>query len=78
MADSMSVVRQMVFEEKRFTLTQLADMLKADWAGYEKERAYILNNGKYFGNDDDEVDALVNKIGASVNTIAGKCLRTSV
>ena len=72
MADSMSVVRQMVFDEKRFTLTQLADMLKADWVGYEKERSYILNNGKYFGNDDDEVDALVNKIGASVNTIAGK------
>lgn len=72
MADSMSVIRQMVFEEKKFTLPQLADMLKADWAGYEKERAYILNNGKYFGNDDDSVDMLVNKIGASVNTIAEK------
>ena len=72
MADSLSVIRQMVFEEKRFTLIQLADMLKADWVGYEKERAYILNNGKYFGNDDDSVDMLVNKIGASVNAITEK------
>ena len=69
-ADSMSVIRQMVFEENRFSLTQLADMLKADWVGYEKERSYILNNGRYFGNDDDYVDMLVNRVGASVNKIS--------
>jgi len=71
-ADSMSMIRQMVFEENKFSLLQLSDMLQADWAGYEKERSYILNNGRYFGNDDDYVDMLINKIGESVNTITEK------
>lgn len=70
LADSLSIIRQMVFEEKRFTLTELSCFLEADWNGYEKQRAYILNNGRYFGNDDDEVDELVNRIAASVQEIA--------
>jgi len=72
LADSMSVIRQMVFEEKRFTLKEIGEFIKADWNGYEKQRAYITNNGRYFGNDDDYADELVNRIGASVNKIAAK------
>ena len=65
----MSIIRQMVFEEQRFSLTDLSAFLAADWEGYEKEHAYILNNGRYFGNDDASVDELINKIGASVKEI---------
>lgn len=72
LADSMSIIRQMVFEEKRFTLAQIGQFVRNNWEGYEKERAYIQNNGRYFGNDDDYVDELLNQIGASVNEIAGK------
>lgn len=72
LADSLSIIRQMVFEENRFTLTELSRFLKANWAGYEDKRAYIVNNGRYFGNDDDYVDLLVNKISASVNKFAEK------
>lgn len=70
LADSLSILRQMVFEDKRFTLAEFRQFLAANWQGYEKQRAYILNNGRYFGNDDDYVDSLVNRIGASVNAIA--------
>ena len=70
LADSLSIIRQMVFDEKRFTLTELSRFLEANWEGYEGQRSYILNNGRYFGNDDDYVDLLINKIGESVNEFA--------
>ena len=70
LADSLSIIRQMVFEENRFRLTELSRFLEADWKGYEKQHAYILNNGRYFGNDDDYADMLVNKVSASVNEVA--------
>lgn len=72
LADSLSIIRQMVFEENRFTLTELSRFLVANWAGYEDKRSYIVNNGRYFGNDDDYVDSLVNKVSASVNAFAKK------
>lgn len=72
LADSLSIIRQTVFNEKRFTLTELSRFLETNWKGYEEQRAYILNNGRYFGNDDDNVDLLINKIGASVNRCAKK------
>lgn len=70
--DSLSIIRQMVFDEKRFTLTDISRFLKSNWEGYEDKRSYIINNGRYFGNDDDYVDLLINKLGESVNTFANK------
>ena len=70
LADSLSIIRRMVFEEGRYSLKELNDFLEANWRGYEEQRDYILNNGRYFGNDDDYVDLLVNKICASVKQFA--------
>lgn len=70
LADSLSIIRQKVFEEKQFSLTEVSRFLETNWVGYEKHRAYILNNSRYFGNDDNYVDLLINKVGESVNRIA--------
>lgn len=51
--DSLCVVKQFVFDEKRFTMRDLIAAVKADWQGYEEMRAMILKRGKFFGNDDD-------------------------
>ena len=72
LADSMSVIRQTIFEEGRFTLREISHFLSENWQGYETERAYILNHCRYFGNDDDSVDLLINKIAASVNCYAAE------
>ena len=72
LVDSLSIIKQMVFEEKRFNFTDIGRFLDANWENYEGQRSYILNNGRYFGNDDDYVDLLINKIGNSVNTFAKK------
>ena len=72
LADCLSIIKQMVFDEKRFTLLELQDFLKANWENYESQRSYILNNGKYFGNDDDYVDLLINKVSKSINEFSKK------
>ncbi len=51
--DSLIVVKQFVFEEKRFTMEELIKALKANWEGAEDMRALILKKGHFFGNDDD-------------------------
>ena len=70
LADSLSIINQTVFDEKRYTIKELSAFLEANWKGYEKQRAYIINNGRYFGNDDDRADLLINRICATVNKIA--------
>lgn len=54
-ADSMAAIRKLVFEDKKYTLSQLNDALKADFVGYEQIKADCLAAPK-FGNDDDDVD----------------------
>ena len=51
--DSLCVVKQFVFEEKRFTMKELVAALQANWEGYEEMRLFIQTTGKFFGNDDD-------------------------
>ena len=58
-ADSLSAIKQLVFEEKRVTGAELLAALKADWAGYETLYAYV--NGPqvhHYGNDDPFADEL--------------------
>ena len=50
--DSLSIVRQFVYEEKRCTMSDLAAALAANWEGYEKLRGEILREGRYFGLND--------------------------
>ncbi len=56
-ADSFMAIKKYVFEEKRFTLSELTHMLLVDFDGYEKERQLLLQAPKY-GNDIPEADAV--------------------
>ena len=52
LVDSLCVVRQFVFEEKRCTMAELVAALAANWEGYEKLRQEIAREGKFFGAND--------------------------
>lgn len=56
-ANSLYAIKTLVFEQKRIAKQTLLDALKADFKGFEKERALLLQAEKY-GNDADGVDAL--------------------
>jgi formate C-acetyltransferase len=54
-ADSMAAIKKLVFDDRKYTLTQLCEGLKADFVGYEQMHQDCLNAPKY-GNDDDYAD----------------------
>ncbi|MDO4393532.1 MAG: choline trimethylamine-lyase [Bacillota bacterium] len=53
--DSMAAIKKLVFDDKKYTMTQLNTALKAEFKGYEQVKADCLAAPKY-GNDDDYVD----------------------
>lgn len=61
LADSLAAIKQLVFEEERFTQTELWDALMSDYAterGQEIQKMILEDVPKY-GNDDDYTDQLV-------------------
>ncbi|MBO5648312.1 MAG: hypothetical protein J6S76_00185 [Clostridia bacterium] len=56
--DSLAAIRQVVFEEGKATLSQIAEMCKNNFEGNEFLRQYIINRCPKFGNDDNAVDDL--------------------
>nr|WP_305181865.1 formate C-acetyltransferase/glycerol dehydratase family glycyl radical enzyme [uncultured Schaedlerella sp.] len=58
-ADSLASIKQLIFDEKRYTGAELLDAVKNNWKGYEKLYAYV-NSSKvhHYGNDDDYADEL--------------------
>ena len=56
-ADSLTAIKKLVFEEKKVTMAELVEALRNNWKGKEALRQMCLNAPKY-GNDDDEADAM--------------------
>lgn len=56
-ADSMAAIKKLVFDDKKYTLQQLNEALKADFVGYEQIKNDCLKAPKY-GNDDDYADLI--------------------
>jgi formate C-acetyltransferase len=63
MADALSAIHRVVFEEGMLTLEELIDTLKNDFEGSEYIRQYILNRVPRYGNDDDKTDAFAREVG---------------
>jgi len=55
-ANSLAVIKKLIFEEKKTTLEELSKALDSNWEGYEDLRRLALNCPKY-GNDIDYVDS---------------------
>lgn len=67
--DSLSMVKQFVFEDQIFTMEELLAALKADWKGYEEMQTLILTTGKFFGNNDPLSDDVARRFTTSLHTL---------
>ena len=56
-ADSMAAIRKLVYDDKKYTLEELNEALKADFEGYDLVRRDCLAAPKY-GNDDEYADSI--------------------
>ena len=73
-ADSLTAMKKLVYEEKKFTLTQLRDMLDADFEGFERERRMLLDAPKY-GNNHAEADLMAVRVYEHIAKAAVKNAR---
>lgn len=60
-SDSLWVIRDLVFNQKKYTLRQLNDAMLANFNGYEALRKDCLNCDKY-GNDLEAADTMANDL----------------
>lgn len=51
--DSLTVIKQFVYDEGSIDMPTLTSALKNDWKGYEELRARILDRAEFFGNDSE-------------------------
>ncbi|MDR0490355.1 MAG: formate C-acetyltransferase/glycerol dehydratase family glycyl radical enzyme [Oscillospiraceae bacterium] len=56
-ADALSVIKQIVFEDKTVTGSELLEALRANWEGYEPLYALVNSDRMHhYGNDDEKAD----------------------
>ena len=60
-ADSLTAVKKLVYDEKKYTMEQLQTALEANWQGYEDMRQDFLKAPKY-GNNEEEPDRMVAEV----------------
>lgn len=56
-ADSITAIKKIVFEDKKITMDELLTAMDVNWEGYDNIRQMMLNAPKY-GNDDDYADEI--------------------
>jgi pyruvate formate-lyase/glycerol dehydratase family glycyl radical enzyme len=61
-ADSLYSVKKEVFQEKTFSMEDLAQWLCDDWTDAEERRLYLLNKVPKYGNDHDGPDAMAARV----------------
>ena len=60
-ANSLAVIKKLVFEDEATTMAELDAAMNADWEGYDQLRRLARQVPKY-GNDDDYVDSIALEI----------------
>ncbi len=77
--DCLAAVKYNIYDHKNFTMAELLDALKADFAGYDEIYNLVANKTPKYGNDDDYADDLmkmmfnyfVDNVSARHNTRGG-------
>ena len=73
--DSLTVIRELVYEKQILTIPALLETLAADFAGHEDLRQTLLHKVPSYGNDEPEVDKLAVMLSEFVS---GECAKYDV
>ncbi|MDI6894514.1 MAG: glycyl radical protein [Bacillota bacterium] len=60
--DSLSAIKYHVFDERNLTMSQLLEVLQANFSGEERVRQMLLHRTPRYGNDDDYADSVMTSI----------------
>ena len=70
--DSLTVIRQFVFEEKSVSMRELLDALRDDWKGHEDLRVMILRRARFFGNDDPLSNEMARRVTTMIHDLLSR------
>ena len=59
--DSLSAIKQVVYDERKVSLQEAVEILKNNWEGHEDLRQYCLNRTAKYGNDNPAVDDILTR-----------------
>jgi formate C-acetyltransferase len=68
--DSLCIVKQFVFDERRCTMPELVAALAADWKGHEALRGEITRHGKFYGANDPFTNGMAQFVHTSLARFA--------
>jgi len=71
-ANSLAVIKKLVFDDKIITMSELVHALRKNWEGYEWLRQKAINDVPKFGNDDPYVDELMKWVHIKTNEVFRK------
>ncbi|MFX0001340.1 MAG: pyruvate formate lyase family protein [Candidatus Hodarchaeota archaeon] len=54
--DSLLSIKKLVFDDKKYTISQIKDAIKNDFKGNEIMQSYMINKTPKYGNDEDDAD----------------------
>ncbi|UCD64034.1 MAG: glycyl radical protein [Candidatus Zixiibacteriota bacterium] len=60
--DSLAAIRYHVFDNRRVTMTELLDAMKADFEGFDDLRTRLVEETPRYGNDDDYADGIMRDV----------------
>lgn len=61
-ADSLFIIKKIVFDEKKYPLEKFIEIVKNNYEGHEDLRQEIKNKYMHFGNDNEEADVIAKDI----------------
>ncbi|MBR4864255.1 MAG: hypothetical protein IKU07_06745 [Oscillospiraceae bacterium] len=67
--DSLTVIKQFVFDEKRISFPELIAALRCNWEGQEALRQEILKTARFFGNNDPLSNEMARRFTTELHTI---------
>ncbi|MBR6351440.1 MAG: hypothetical protein IKR93_03855 [Firmicutes bacterium] len=65
LVDGLEAIHKMVFEEKKYTLKQIAAAMAVNYEGFDEMRNDLVNHCDKFGNDKGRVDDMLNDLVAA-------------
>lgn len=71
--DTLSAIKTHVFKNDTFSLTELLQILRVNFVGFERERQLLLNRTPKYGNDIDEADDIMEAVFSTFHdAVTGK------
>jgi formate C-acetyltransferase len=71
-ANSLLVLKELIFEQKFLSFTEFVTILKQDWNGNEQLRKLIQTRFEFYGNDNSTSDAMLERVFNDYTAIVSK------